>query len=336
MVLRNMAVLILVALLGAARARAQAVVQCIAPGGSNSFSGLTTASPKATLQAALNALAKTGGVVYAAPGTYPDTNVASSTPGVSIVGEGPVGFGWVGGMEGGPIFQSSTGTTLEAGTPAQITDPGWNIQGVAFENANGGSSEYGLHIERMRNVTLRDVVFSNYQPNGTALFLDGTSSGYVEWSDLDNVTWANCPHALVINNGTDTQISHAIFGLSQEFTGSVGILEEGNSDTLQTFGAAINEYDTSVDLNSSEGGSIEAAALYGLRIENHQNNASSVGVLVSSGYNRIEGEYWMSGVGMGVKLLPSSTKNVVLPSAFTNVGISVLDQGTNNQVLGVN
>lgn len=320
MQLRSVVVLVVLLMMSlmAVPSQAQSAVQYISPSGSDSNNGLTASNPKASLQAALDVLPTTGGVVYVAPGMYPNTNAVSTDQGVSIIGEGQVGFGWEGGPgPGDPVFESSSGTTLTIGSPSKIGDPGWKISGVWFRNVDGGRSAYGLHAERMRGLTLRDVVFSNYQPSGTALFLDGTSDGWIEWSYLSNVVWANCPHALLLSNATDTNLHGGVFALSAEFSGSVAIEEMGYSDTLRLFGTAINEYDTGVYLHSSEGGNVEAAQIYGLRVENHRNLASSVGVRVSSGYNSISGTFW--GVGVGVLLSSTSSQNTVFGCTYPYV-----------------
>ena len=281
-----------------------------------------------TIQSALNALPATGGVVWIAPGVYTE-NLVCLKPAVSLLGFGALGPGWVNGVNSQVVIQSEVGTTLQIGNSTAITDPGWTIQGIEFVNT--GTSQYGLHIGRMRNLTLRDVQFRNYQnPAGAALYLDGTG-GWVEWTHLDNVCFSLCAVNILTFNATDTNLHGGMIeNLVPLLAGSIGIHTTGVSDTLRAFGFAIHNCAVGVQLDATAiTGLNEMAQLFGLRVESED---GGVGVQVNTSNNVIVGGSFY-GLNQGIVLGAKGSGNKVVAPIYSACGTNIVNGNPAGNVL---
>ena len=275
----------------------------------------------ATIQSALTALGSPGGVIDIGPGTYTENLVVTGP--VTLRGCGQIGPNWVTGQAPTCSIQATSGTILTIGGAASILDQGVTIEGINFVNT--GVCQYGIHAGRMRCLTLRDCQFSNFQPTGCGLFLDGTS-GWQEWATVDNCWFANCFQAMQLLNSTFTHVKGGGHLNAVAIPGCSGITTAGQSDTLTIDGWAALELFTTITLN---GAANEMADLSGLRIENHL--VAGIGVQCNTSNNCIRGRVY--GLKNGMVFGPTAVNNTAYFKCAALTGDTFVNQGS-NQVAG--
>lgn len=143
---------------------------------------MTGLAPGDNIQAAIDALPTSGGVVKLGPGTHTISSSLTLKSGVALIGEGP---------QSTTVSYTGAAQAVKMNTPA-TRSYGVMVRGIKFSDA--GTGTIGLDLESVSTGVFEDVIIDGFT---TAVELQG-SNGYCVYNRFVNVTAANATTGFVI------------------------------------------------------------------------------------------------------------------------------------------
>ena len=291
------------------------------------------------IQAAIDAVPSTGGIVYFPRGTYYIGSSIGFTNKTNVVLQGAGSAGWGGNADNaGPsrIISDQAIWLVNAGPASGTAVPGGiHISGLSFEDRSASSIGLGaIRVNHSQHVQIQDVAIANFK-TGYGIYFDGTGGSLdaVQYGSLIDVKCRKVKYGIKAEGGTMQFVvmgGHFAAPDSPNYTGSVGIwIEAGpnaRGDTWQINNPSLESYETGIILRGALSTRVKA------RIENTDATSKydATGILIEgtaafTARANVVSECSLNGCDVGIKVGTLATETQMYGNSLIDIATAQYD-----------